>query len=133
MKVIWMVVFPVCTAWKVSKYGVFAVLVIFYSRLKIARIFPGLYLPVFGLNTEIYGVIVLIQSEYGKMRTRKNSVFWTLFMQWWATEKTPRSFFTAWRYWKLNFWSTPKSVMLLILILLCISSVYEFMRWLYTL
>ena len=29
----------------------------------------------FGLNTEIYGVNLQIQSEYGKIRTRKNSVF----------------------------------------------------------
>ena len=33
------------------------------------------YFPVFGLNTEIYGVNLRIQSEYRKMRTRKNSVF----------------------------------------------------------
>ena len=50
-----------CTAWKVSKYGV---------------IF-GLYFPVFGLNTEIYFVDLLlhIQSEYRKIQTRNNSVF----------------------------------------------------------
>ena len=48
------------TAWKVSKYGVCS----------------GPYFPVFGLNTEIYEVNFRIQSEYGKMRTRKNSVFW---------------------------------------------------------
>ena len=33
------------------------------------------YFPVFGLNTEIYGVNLRIQSEYRKMRTRNNSVF----------------------------------------------------------
>ena len=33
------------------------------------------YSPVFGLNTEIYGVNLLIQTEYKKLRTRKNSVF----------------------------------------------------------
>ena len=38
-------------------------------------VFPGLYFPVFGLNTERYGVSVRIQSECGKIRTRKNSVF----------------------------------------------------------
>ena len=48
-----------CTAWKVSKYGV---------------IF-GPYFPVFGLNTEIYRVNLRIQSEYRKIRTRNNSVF----------------------------------------------------------
>ena len=47
------------TAWKVSKY----------------RVFSGPYFPVFGLNTEIYGVNLRIHSEYRKIRTRKNSVF----------------------------------------------------------
>ena len=47
------------TAWKVFKY----------------RVFSGPYFPVFGLNTEIYGVNLRIQSKYRKMRTRKNSVF----------------------------------------------------------
>ena len=47
------------TAWKVSKYGVFS----------------GPYFPVFGLNTEIYSVNLLDQSEHRKVRTRKNSVF----------------------------------------------------------
>ena len=47
------------TAWKVSKY----------------EIFSGPYFPVFGLNTAIYGVDLYIQSKYGKMQTRKNSVF----------------------------------------------------------
>ena len=44
------------TAWKVSKYGVFS----------------GLYFAAFGLNTG--GVSLCIQSECGKIRTRKNSV-----------------------------------------------------------
>ena len=37
----------------------------------------GLYFPVFGLNTEIYFVDLLlhIQSEYRKIQTRNNSVF----------------------------------------------------------
>ena len=43
------------TAWKLSKYEVFS----------------GSYFPVFGLNTEIYRVNLCIQSEYGKIRTRK--------------------------------------------------------------
>ena len=46
-----------CTARKVSRYGVFS----------------GLYFLVFGLN--IYSVNLHIQSEYRKIRTRKNSVF----------------------------------------------------------
>ena len=49
----------ILTAWKVSKYGVF----------------PGPYFPAFELNTERYFVFHRIQSEYGKIRTRKNSVF----------------------------------------------------------
>ena len=57
------------TAWKASKYGVFS----------------GPYFSAFGLNTEIYfvnfrilsecGVNLRIQSEWVKIRTRKNSVF----------------------------------------------------------
>ena len=47
------------TAWKVFKYGDFS----------------GPYFPAFGLNTKMYGVNLRIQSEYGKIRTRKNSVF----------------------------------------------------------
>ena len=47
------------TMWKVSKYGVFS----------------GLHFREFKLNTEIYAVDLRIQSEYGKIRTRKNSAF----------------------------------------------------------
>ena len=47
------------TVWKVSRYGVFS----------------GLYFLVFGLNTEIYVVNLHIQSEYGKIRTKKNFIF----------------------------------------------------------
>ena len=47
------------TAWKVSKYGVFS----------------GPYFPAFGLNMERYSVSLRIQSECGKIRTRKNFVF----------------------------------------------------------
>ena len=35
------------------------------------RSFFGSHFPVFGLNTEIYSVNLLIQSEYRKIRTRK--------------------------------------------------------------
>ena len=37
--------------------------------------FTGPYFLVFGLNKEIYIVNICIQSEYGKMRIRKNSQF----------------------------------------------------------
>ena len=47
------------TVWKASKCGVFS----------------GPYFLAFGLNTEKYEVSLRIQSEYGKIRTRKNSVF----------------------------------------------------------
>ena len=50
--------YQTCTAWKVSKYGVFS----------------GPYFPAFGLNTEGY-VSLRIQFKCGKMRTRKSSVF----------------------------------------------------------
>ena len=43
--------------------------------MPIYGVFSGPYFPVFGLNTEIYGVNLCIQSEYRKIRTRKNSVF----------------------------------------------------------
>ena len=48
-----------CTAWKVTQYGVFS----------------GPYFPAFGLNTERYRVSLRIQFEWGKIRTRNNSVF----------------------------------------------------------
>ena len=54
-----MVVSDQIIALKVSKYGVFS----------------GPYFPAFGLNTERYSVSLRIQSEYRKMRTRRNSVF----------------------------------------------------------
>ena len=38
------------------------------------RSFSGLYFPTFEMNTEIYGVNLGIQSECGKMPTRKNYV-----------------------------------------------------------
>ena len=50
----------ITTVWKLSKYGIFS----------------GSYLPAFGLNMERYGVSRHIQSECGKIRTSKNSVFW---------------------------------------------------------
>ena len=34
-------------------------------------VFSGPYFPVFGLNTEIYGVNLRIQFEYRKIRTKK--------------------------------------------------------------
>ena len=36
------------------------------------RSYSGTYFPVFGLNTENYGVNLPIQSEYRKIRTRNN-------------------------------------------------------------
>ena len=48
------------TVWNVSKYEVFS----------------GPYFAAFGQNTERYFVYLGIQSECGKIRTRKNSVFW---------------------------------------------------------
>ena len=47
------------TARKASKHGVFS----------------GPYFRIFGLNAEVYSVNLCIQSEYKKIRTRKNSVF----------------------------------------------------------
>ena len=55
------------------------------TALKVSKcvVFSGPYFSVFGLNTEIYSVYLRIQSEYRKMRTRKNSVIWKLFTQCW--------------------------------------------------
>ena len=39
------------------------------------RAFSGPYIPVLGVNTEIYPVNLRIQSEYRKILTTKNSVF----------------------------------------------------------
>ena len=41
------------------------------------RVFSGPYLPLFGLNTEIYSVNLPIQSEYRKIRTEKTLYFET--------------------------------------------------------
>ena len=38
------------------------------------RSFSGPYFPAFGLNTERYGVSLHIQSECGKIRTRKTPI-----------------------------------------------------------
>ena len=40
-----------------------------------AEFFSGPYFPVFGLSTERYSVYFRIQSEWGEIRTKKNSVF----------------------------------------------------------
>ena len=53
------------TAGKVSKCGVIS----------------GPYFPAFGLNMERYFVSLRVQSECRKIRTRNNSVFWTIFTQ----------------------------------------------------
>ena len=37
--------------------------------------YSGPYFPAFGLNTERYGASLCIQSECGKIRSRKNSIF----------------------------------------------------------
>ena len=71
------------TAWKVTKYGVFFWSVFSRIRTEYGQIWKmskygvlsGPYFPVFGLNTKRYSVSLRIQSECGKIRTRKNSVF----------------------------------------------------------
>ena len=39
------------------------------------EVFSGPHFLVFGLYTEIYLLNLRIQSEYGKIETRKNSIF----------------------------------------------------------
>ena len=48
-----------------------------YHCVKMSKyvVISGPYFPVFGLNTEIYGVNLRIQSEYRKIRTRNSTVF----------------------------------------------------------
>ena len=38
-------------------------------------VFSGPHFPVFGLNTEIYGINLRVQPEYRKIRTRKSPYF----------------------------------------------------------
>ena len=63
----------VTAKWDISMQIV--VTVIHFVKSFQIRSFSGPYFPVFGLNTEIYGVNLCVQYEYGKMRTRRNSVF----------------------------------------------------------
>ena len=51
--------FTICPAWELSKY----------------RVISGPYFPAFGLHTERYEVYLRLQSKWGKMRIRNNSVF----------------------------------------------------------
>ena len=71
------------TVWNVSKY----------------RVFPGLYFPVFGLNTERY-LSLRIQSECWKIRTRKNSIFGHFLHsyshQWWQITNSWIHFDSFW-------------------------------------
>ena len=52
------------------------ILALEYQCVKIVqmRSFSGPYFPAFGLNTERYGASLRIQSQCGKIWTRKNSV-----------------------------------------------------------
>ena len=65
-------------------------------------VFPGQYFLVFGLNTEIYCLNLRFQSEYGKMRTRKNFVFGHFFQGGNVTIKTGRSILSAYSYFSLK-------------------------------
>ena len=46
-----------------------------YCVKSVQIVLSGRHFPVFGLNTEIYSVILRIQSKYRKIWTRKNSAF----------------------------------------------------------
>ena len=71
------------TAWKVSKYGVFS----------------GPYFPIFGLDTEIFGVNLRIQSEYRKIRTRGNSIYGHF-------SRSVGFFVKIWNTWNSKQWIT---------------------------
>ena len=49
----------------------------FHTTCKVSeyRVFAGQHFPIFELNAEIYFVNFCIQLNYGKIRTRKKSVF----------------------------------------------------------
>ena len=78
--VYYLLIFSINTTWNVSKYGVFS----------------GPYFPAFGLSTEIYEVSFRIQSECGKIWTRKNSVFGhisrSVIQSYWKTLNNTRNF-----------------------------------------
>ena len=57
------------------KYDYFDNIYTLHRKVSKYRVVSGPYFPVFGLNTEIYGVNLHIQSEYRRIRTRNNSVF----------------------------------------------------------
>ena len=61
----------------IACFGVVALTLVLDHCVKVSKygVFSGSYFPVFGLNTEIYTVYLCIQSEYRKIRTKKNSVF----------------------------------------------------------
>ena len=61
--------------WQKSKMEFFLRIVITACKVSNYGVISGTYFPVFGQNTDIYGVNLRIQSEYRKIRTRNNSVF----------------------------------------------------------
>ena len=73
------------------------------QRMKNVRIqsFSGPYFPAFGLYTEIYSVNLRIQSESGKIRTRKTPIFTQCFARLRAFEGAK-----SWKNQKLidHFW-----------------------------
>ena len=102
------------TAWKVTKYRVFSSLHFPAFGLNMERSF--------GLNTERYSVSLRIQSEWslhiqsecGKIRTRKNSVFgqfsrikWPTADLIWDSYSTmhflKKFSWKIWNIWKFNF------------------------------
>ena len=64
--------------WKVSKYGVFS----------------GPYFQAFGLTMERYPVYLCIQCKWGKIQTRKNSVFRHFSHSVWLDENGGKYFLT---------------------------------------
>ena len=56
-----------CFSFHTTNHGV--------KSVQIRSFFSGPHFPVFGMNTETYSLNLCIQSEYGKIRTRKNFLF----------------------------------------------------------
>ena len=69
------------TDWSIDMFFLSLLRLWHYVKSVQIRSFPGPYFPIFGLNTEIYGINLCIQSEYGNIRTRKKLRIWILFTQ----------------------------------------------------
>ena len=64
-----------CITWNTKQHFGSIIQITLREKCPKYGVISGPYFPAFGLNTEIYFVSLLIQSECRKIRTRNNSVF----------------------------------------------------------